>query len=61
MVFDGHPKEVCFRNICLGCYLLDNGDSYSRLSDDIDLAVQFVFPKMLVLVLLSMLVDYSNG
>jgi hypothetical protein len=56
MVFDGHPKEVCSRNICLGCYLLDNADT-----DNIDLAVQFVFPKMLVLVLLSMLVDYSNG
>ena len=24
-------KEDCLRNICLGCYVLDNDDSYSRL------------------------------
>jgi hypothetical protein len=27
----GCRKEVCSRNICPGCYVLDNGDLYSRL------------------------------
>jgi hypothetical protein len=44
-----------------GCYVLDNGDSYSRLASDIGQAVRFVFPEILVLILLPILDDYSNG
>jgi hypothetical protein len=61
MIFVGCPEEVFPRNIYPGCYILDNGDSYSRLASDIDLAVWFVFPKILVVVLLPMLDVYSNG
>jgi hypothetical protein len=34
---------------------------YSRLTSDVDQAVRFVFPGILVLVLLPLLYDYSNG
>jgi hypothetical protein len=49
------------RNIYPGCYVLDNGDSYTRLSSGVDQAVRFLFPEILVLVLLPMLVDCFNG
>jgi hypothetical protein len=49
------------RSFCPGCYVLDNGDSYSRLSINVDKADQFLFPDILVLVLLPMLIDYFNG
>ena len=48
------------RNIPV-CYVLDNGDSYSGLPGDVDQAVRFLFPGILVLVLLPMLHDYFNG
>jgi hypothetical protein len=50
-------------NICPGCYFLDNGDSYSRLPNDVDQVVELLF-RILVLVLLLMLlmlVDYFIG
>ena len=49
------------RSFCPGCYVLDNGDSYSRLSIDDDKASRLLFPDILVLVLLPMLIDYFNG
>jgi hypothetical protein len=45
------------RNIYLGRYILDNCDSYSRLSGDVDQAVRLYFPGILVLVLLTMLIS----
>jgi hypothetical protein len=32
----GCHGDVCSRNICSDCYVLDNGDSYSGFSNDID-------------------------
>jgi hypothetical protein len=61
MISVGCGEEVCPRNIYPGCYVLDNDESYSRLPGDIDQAVRFVFPEILVLVLLPILDDYSNG
>jgi hypothetical protein len=61
MIFVGCREKVFSRNIYPGCYVLDNGDSYSRLASDVDQAVWFIFPGILVLVLLPMLYDYSNG
>jgi hypothetical protein len=54
-------KEVCPRNICPGCNILDNGDSYSRLPSDVDQAIRLLFPGILVLVLLPMVTGYFNG
>ena len=54
-------EQQCPRNICPGCYVLDNGVSFPQLSSDIDQAVRLLFPEVLVLVLLSMLVGYFNG
>jgi hypothetical protein len=53
---EGYP-----RNICPDCYVFDNGDSYSRLSSDVDKAVRFLFPEILVLVLLPMWYNCFNG
>jgi hypothetical protein len=50
-----------FLAISPGCYVFDNGDPYSRSASDIDQVVWFVFPRILVVVLLPMLDDYSNG
>jgi hypothetical protein len=47
------------RNNFLGCYVLDNGDSYSRLSSDVDQVVQLFCPDMPVLVILPMLLTTS--
>jgi hypothetical protein len=44
-----------------GCYVIDNGDSYTRLSSGVDQTVRSLSPGILVLVLLPMLVDYFNG
>jgi hypothetical protein len=44
-------------NIYPDCYVFDNGDSYSQLSSDNDKAILFLFPGILVLVLLPMLYD----
>jgi hypothetical protein len=61
MIFVGCREEVFPRNIYRGCYLLDNGDLYSQLASNVDQAVWFIFFGILVLVLLPMLDDYSNG
>jgi hypothetical protein len=52
--------RICPRNICPDCYVLDNGDSYSRLFNDVDQAVQLFFSDILVLILLPMMIDYFN-
>jgi hypothetical protein len=57
----GCPKEDYPRNIYSGRYVLDNGDSYTRFSSDVDQAVRSLFSRILVLVLSPMLVDYFNG
>jgi hypothetical protein len=61
MIFVGCRQEVFPHNIYPGCYVLDNIDPYSRPASDGDLAVRFVYPRILVVVLLPMLYDYSNG
>ena len=45
----------------VGGYVLDNGDSYSRLPNDVDQPVRLFFHGILVLVLLLMFIDYFNG
>jgi hypothetical protein len=57
----GCREDVCHCNICPGCYIVDNGGSYFRLPSDVDQAVWLLFPDILVLVLLSMVIDYFNG
>jgi hypothetical protein len=57
----GCHEEVCPRNICPGCYVLDNGDSYFWFPNNIDEAVWLLFSDILVLVLLPMVIDYFNG
>jgi hypothetical protein len=47
--------------VCPDCYVLDNGDSYSWLTNDIDQVVRLLFPVILVLVFLSMMITYFNG
>jgi hypothetical protein len=61
IIFIGCREEVFPRNIYPGCYVLDNGDPYSRPASDVDQAVRFIFPGILVVVLLPMLDDYSNS
>jgi hypothetical protein len=56
----GCREEDCSRNICPDYYVLDSGDSYSQLPDNVDQAVRLVFPNIFVLVHLSMLIDYFN-
>ena len=53
----GCREERYPRNICPVSYVLDNGDSNSRLPGDVDQAVRFLFPEILMLVLLPMLHD----
>jgi hypothetical protein len=57
----GCHEDVRPRNICLDCYVLNNGDSYSRLSNNVDQAVWLLFTGILVLVILPMAIDYFNG
>jgi hypothetical protein len=57
----GFRDEYYLRNNFPGCYVLDNGDSCSRLPSDIDQAVRLLFPSILVLILLLMVTDYFNG
>jgi hypothetical protein len=57
----GRHEEYYPRNNFFGCYVLDNGDSYSRLPSDVDQVVRLFRPDILVLVLLPMLIDYFNG
>jgi hypothetical protein len=56
----GCREEVCPRNICLGCYVIDSGDSYSRLSSDVDQTIRLLFSGILVLVLLPMVIDFNS-
>jgi hypothetical protein len=60
MSFFGCCMEICSCNIYLGCYVLDNSDLYFRLPNDVNHAIMFVFPKILVLILLLMLDNYFN-
>jgi hypothetical protein len=57
----GRHEENYARNIYPVCYVLDNGDSYSRFLNDIDQFIRLFCPIILVLVLLTMLIDYFNG
>jgi hypothetical protein len=57
----GCREEYYPRTIYPGCYILDNGESCSRLPSDVDQAVRLLFPVILVLVLLPMVIDYFNG
>jgi hypothetical protein len=61
IISPGCREEGYSRNICPNCYVFDNGDSYYRLSSDVDKAVRFLFPGILVLVLLPMWYDYFNS
>ena len=60
-IFSYGCHEDCPCNICPGCYVLDNGDSYSRLPSDVDQVVRLFRPDILVLVLLPMWYDRFNG
>jgi hypothetical protein len=53
-------EEDYSRNIYPGCYVLDNGDSYTQLSSNIDHTIRTLFRRILMLVLLLVLVDYFN-
>jgi hypothetical protein len=57
----GCREENYPRSICPGSYILNNGDSYSRLPSDVDQVVRLFCPDILVLVLLPMWIDYFNG
>jgi hypothetical protein len=59
--FHGCCEDVCPCNIYPDCYIFDNGDSYSQLSNDVDQAVRLLFSGILVLILLMMMIDYFNG
>jgi hypothetical protein len=58
--YDCH-EEYYLCNIFPGCYVLDNGDSCSRLPSNIDQAARLHFPDILMFVLLPMVIDYFNG
>jgi hypothetical protein len=57
----GCHGDVCPCNIYPNCYVLDNGDSYPWLSNDVDKAIRLLFHGILVLVLSPMVIDYFNG
>jgi hypothetical protein len=57
----GCCDDICSCNVYPAYYVIDNGDSYSRLPTDVDRAVWLLFPSILVLVLLPMLIDFFNG
>jgi hypothetical protein len=57
----GRREDYYPRNNFPGCYVLDNGGSYSRLPSNIDQVVRLFRPDILVLVLLPMLIDYFNS
>jgi hypothetical protein len=61
IVSPGCREEGYPCNICPDCYVFDNGDSYYRLSSDVDKTVRFLFPVILMLVLLPMWYDCFNG
>jgi hypothetical protein len=45
---------------CPSCYVIDNGDSYSRLRSDVDQAIRLFFPAIWVFILLATLIAYFN-
>jgi hypothetical protein len=57
----GCREEYYPRNNFPECRILDNGDSCSRFPIDVDQAIWLLFPGILVLVLLTMVIDYFNG
>jgi hypothetical protein len=57
----GRREKNYPQNICCGCYVPGNGDSYSRLPTEVNQVVQLFYPIILVLVLLPMLIDYFNS
>jgi hypothetical protein len=59
-IFSHDCREYYPCNICPGCYVLDNGDSCSWLSIDVDQDVRLLFLDILVLVL-PVVIDYFNG
>jgi hypothetical protein len=61
IVSPGCREEGYPHNICPDCYVFDNGDSCYRLSSDVDKAIRFLFPGILVLVLLPIWYDCFNG
>jgi hypothetical protein len=61
IVSPGCREEGYPRNIYPDRYVFDNDDSYARLSSDVDKAVRFLFPGILVLVLLPIWYDCFNG
>jgi hypothetical protein len=54
-------RSVVLTNICSGCYVFDNGDSYLWLTNDVDKVVQLLFPGILMWVLLPIVTDYLIG
>jgi hypothetical protein len=54
---DGCREDIFPCNVCPDCYVLDNDDSYSRLSNDVQPSCSVAFPCILVLVLLLMVID----
>jgi hypothetical protein len=56
----GCHEEYCPCNIYSGCYVFDNGDSYSWLVSNKDKDVRLLFSSILVLILLPMVIDYFN-
>jgi hypothetical protein len=61
IVSPGCREEGYPHNICSDYYVFDNGDSFSWLSSNVDKVVRFLFPGILVLVLLPMWYDCFNG
>jgi hypothetical protein len=55
-IFSHGCREESPHDIRPGCYVLDNGDSYSWLPTDVDHVVRFLF-----LGISPMLIDYFNG
>jgi hypothetical protein len=60
-IYQGCQEEDGPRDFCPGCYVFDNGSTYNCLPNNIDKVVRLLVPKILVLVLLPMLVDYFNS
>jgi hypothetical protein len=56
----GCREEHYSRKIYPDRYINDNGDSYCQLPSNVDKTVQLLFPSILVMILLTMLIDYFN-
>jgi hypothetical protein len=57
----GCHEEYCPCNLYPGCYVFDNGDSYSLIVSNDDKVARLLLPGIIVLVLLPMVIDYHNG